>query len=309
VDLDAKPPLVVIAGPTGSGKSTLALAICQEFSGEIVNYDSLQLYRGFHIGTAKTPEPERLGIPHHLLDVLGASDGYSAGEYARIARNVIRQIAIRGRLPVLVGGTGFYLRALLNGLPSLPESDRVTRQRLMDREQKRPGSMRRLLTRLDSAAAARIHANDTQRVMRAVEIRLLSGQKSPPAVDTDPFTAHRVLKIGLDPDRAALYNLLDARTSGMFVSGLIEEVKTLLKNGCTGDEKPFESLGYRQALSLTRGEITLERAVYLTQMETRHYAKRQWTWFRRDPEIHWLPGFGHEVSIIEQCLQMIRRFL
>ena len=309
MDLDAKPPLVVIAGPTGSGKSTLALAICREFSGEIVNYDSLQLYRGFHVGTAKTPEPERLGIPHHLLDVLDPSDGYSAGEYARIARNVIRQIAMRGSLPVLVGGTGFYLRALLNGLPSLPESDRVTRQRLMDREEKRPGSMRRLLTRLDSAAAARIHANDTQRVMRAVEIRLLSGQTSPPAVDTDPFTAHRVLKIGLDPDRAALYNLLDARTSGMFVSGLIEEVKTLLKNGCTGDEKPFESLGYRQALSLIRGEITLERAVYLTKMETRHYAKRQWTWFRRDPEIHWLPGFGHEVSTIEQCLQMIRRFL
>ncbi len=169
--------------------------------------------------------------------------------------------------------------------------------------------MRRLLTRLDPAAAERIHGNDAQRLMRAVEIRLLSGQLSPPAFETEPLTGYRVLKIGLDPDRALLYQLLDSRTRHMFANGLVQEVETLLANGCTGDEKPFESLGYRQALGFIRGETDLERAIYLTQRDTRHYAKRQWTWFRRDPEIHWLSGFGDALPVIEQCSQMLRRFL
>jgi tRNA dimethylallyltransferase len=302
-------PLIVVAGPTGAGKSTLALRVCEEFSGEIVNCDSLQLYRGFHVGTAKTPEPERRGIPHHLLDVLDPSDGYSAGEYARVARNTIAEISSRGRLPVVVGGTGFYLRALLNGLPHLPESDDDVRRRLMDRELRKPGSMRSLLTRLDPASAERIHPKDTQRSMRAVEIRLLSGKVSPPAIETGPLTGYRVLKVGPDPDRAALYKLLDARTKQMFASGLVEEIEGLLGNGCTGEEKPFESLGYRQALAYIGDEITLERAIYLTQLDTRHYAKRQWTWFRRDPEMEWLSGFGDSPSVIERCLQMLRRFL
>jgi len=309
VDPDRNPPLLVIAGPTGAGKSALALRMCEEFSGEIVNCDSLQLYRGFHVGTAKTPPSERRGIPHHLLDVLDPSGGYSAGEYARVARNTIGEISARGRLPVVVGGTGFYLRALLDGLPVLPESDKATRERLMNREQRRVGSMRRLLTRLDPAAAERIHPSDTQRLMRAVEIRLLSGQLSPPAVDTEPLTGYRVLKIGLDPDRALLYKLLDERSRQMFEAGLVQEIETLLQQGCTGNEKPFESLGYRQALAFILGETTLERAVYLTQLETRHYAKRQWTWFRRDPEIKWLSGFGNSVPVIEQCSRILRRFL
>ena len=309
MDSDRNPPLIIVAGPTGAGKSTLALRICEEFSGEIVNCDSLQLYRDFHIGTAKTPLAERRGIRHHLLDVLDPSGGYSAGEYARVARETIGEISARGRLPVIVGGTGFYLRALLDGLPVLPESDKGTRQRLMEREQSKVGSMRRLLTRLDPASAQRIHPNDTQRLMRAVEIRLLSGELSPPAIETEPLIGYRVLKIGLDPDRALLYTRLDARTRQMFEAGLVQEIEMLLQQGCTGDEKPFESLGYRQALALIRGETTLERAIYLTQLETRHYAKRQWTWFRRDAEIQWLSGFGDAIPVIEQCSQMLRRFL
>jgi len=307
--VNAPAPLIVVAGPTGSGKSALALRISEEFSGEIVNCDSLQLYRGFQLGTAKTPEHERRGVPHHLLDVLNPSDGYSAGEYARIARQIIKDISRRDRLPVIAGGTGFYLRALLDGLPVLPESHRATRERLMHREGKRSGSMGRLLTRLDPAAAERIHPNDTQRLMRAVEIRLLSGQPSPPALETQPLAGYRVMRIGLDPDRKKLYQLLDARTKSMFDAGLIDEVAGLLKLGSTGDEKPFESLGYKQSIAYLRGEISLERAIYLTQLETRHYAKRQWTWFRRDPRFHWLSGFGNEAPIIEQCCDMIRRFL
>ncbi len=306
---DQNCPLVVIAGPTGAGKSALALRICEEFSGEIVNADSLQLYRGFLIGTAKTPEAERRGIPHHLLDVLNPADGYSAGEYARKARNIIREISGRGRLPVVVGGTGFYVRALLDGLPKLPQSDETVRRRLMDREQRKPGAMRRLLRRLDPPSFERIHPSDTQRLMRALEIRLISGQISPPALEAEPLTGFRVLKIGPDPDRAALYNLLNDRTRQMFASGLIAEVQDLLDNGCTGDEKPFESLGYLQAIQYLRGEITLDRAIYLTQLGTRHYAKRQWTWFRRDPEMLWLSGFGNARPVIEQSLQILRRFL
>lgn len=302
-------PLIVVAGPTGAGKSMLALRICEEFAGEIVNCDSLQLYRGFQLGTAKTPESERRGIPHHLLDVLDPCGGYSAGEYARVVRDAIQKISARGRLPVVVGGTGFYLRALLEGLPVLPKSDRATRERLMDREQRKPGGVRRLLLRLDPVAARRIHPNDTQRIMRAVEIRILSGQSSPPAFETEPLDGYRVMKIGLDPDRALLYKVLDARTREMFEAGLVEEIQSLLKQGCTGDEKPFESLGYRQALAFIRGETTLDRAIYLTQLETRHYAKRQWTWFRRDPEMHWVSGFGNDIPVTEQCLEMIRRFL
>lgn len=205
------------------------------------------------------------------------------------------------------------MRALLDGLPHLPESHHAVRKRLMDREEKRVGSMARLLRRLDPVAAQRLHPKDTQRLMRAVEIRLLSGQISPPAspkgLATQPLAGYRVLKLGLDPERASLYALLDARTHKMFSSGLVEEVETLLKTGCTGSEKPFESLGYRQTLEYIRGEITLDRAIYLTQLETRHYAKRQWTWFRRDPEIRWLSGFGNSFPMIEQCLQIIKRFL
>lgn len=299
----------MIAGPTGSGKSVLALEVCEEFSGEIVNCDSLQLYRGFHVGTAKTPESERRGIPHHLLDVLGPTDGYSAGEYARIARGIIGEISSRGRLPVVVGGTGFYLKALLNGLPRLPESNDAVRARLIEREKRRPGSMSRLLRRLDPASSLRLHPNDTQRLMRAVEIRIVSGRSAPPALETEPLTGYRVLKIGLDPDRALLYQRLNVRTLHMFQSGLVEEVRGLLASGCTGKEKPFESLGYRQTLAYLRGEIGLDRAIYLTQMETRHYAKRQWTWFRRDPEIHWLAGFGDSPAILDESRQILRRFL
>ena len=302
-------PLIVVAGPTGAGKSALALRICEEFSGEIVNCDSLQLYRGFHVGTAKTPEPERRGVPHHLIDVLDPSEGYSAGEYARIARAIIKDVSHRNRLPVVSGGTGFYLRALLDGLPILPESHKPTRDRLMLREEKKPGSMARLLSRLDPASAGRIHPNDTQRLMRAVEIRLVSGKASPPMIEMEPLTGYKILKIGLDPDRKQLYHLLDARAETMFDAGLIEEVAELLKQGCTGDEKPFESLGYLQTIAYLRGEITRERAIYLTQLETRHYAKRQWTWFRRDARFYWLSGFGTEPPIIEQSIAAIRRFL
>ncbi|HSR06611.1 MAG TPA: tRNA (adenosine(37)-N6)-dimethylallyltransferase MiaA, partial [Bryobacteraceae bacterium] len=261
-------PLVAVVGPTGSGKSTLALCLAQKFGGEIVNCDSLQLYRGFDIGTAKTPARDRRGIPHHLFDVLTPKESYSAGEYARAAREAIAEISGRGRLPVVVGGTGFYLRALLEGLPALPGRDEGLRERLAARERVRPGSLHRILGRLDPGAAGRIHERDTQKTMRALEVRLLTRRALPAAEEARGIEGYAVVKLGLDPDRAELQRRLEARTRAMFAQGLIEEVRGLLAAGATGDEKPFEALGYKQAVKYLRGEITLEQAVESTVIET-----------------------------------------
>ena len=302
-------PLVAIVGPTGSGKTTLALRVAESFSGEIVNCDSLQLYRGFDIGTAKTPVAGRGDTPHHLFDVLDPWNGYSAGEYAREARAVIRGISGRGRLPVIAGGTGFYLKALLEGLPPLPERDPALRDDLERREASRPGILHRLLRRLDTRAASVIHPRDIQKLIRALEVRMLTRAVRPPSEIAEPLTGYRVLKIGLNPDRVELAAVLDQRTQEMFQRGLLDEVRALLAGGCTGAEKPFESLGYKQAIAHLRGKLSLEDAIVSTQDETRQYAKRQRTWFRRDPEIQWIDGFGHTISSIEQCVGMVSEFL
>lgn len=298
-------PLVAVVGPTGSGKSALALCLAQKFGGEIVNCDSLQLYWGFDIGTAKTPAQDRRGIPHHLFDVLTAAESYSAGDYARAARGVIAEISRRGRLPVVVGGTGFYLRALLEGLPALPGRDEGLRERLASRERVWPGSLHRILGRLDPAAAGRIHERDTQKTIRALEVRLLTRRALPPAEEARGIEGYAVVKLGLDPDRAELQRRLEERTRAMFAQGLIAEVQGLLAGGATGDEKPFEALGYKQAVMHLRGEMTLEQAVESTIIETRQYAKRQRTWFRRDPEIRWLAEFGDEADCLKLELDAI----
>src|SRR5215471_13810176 len=301
--------LAVIVGPTGSGKSALALNIAETFNGEIVNCDSMQLYRGFDIGTAKTALAERRGIPHHLLDLLTSSDTYSAGEYSRTARTVLNEIAARGRLPVVVGGTGFYLRALLEGLPSLPPRDETLREKLSARERKRPGLLHRLLKRRDPVAARRIHENDTQKLTRAVEVLLLTQKQMPESASAEPLRGFDVLKLGLNPDRNLLHQKLSARVRAMFASGLVDEVRRMLSRGATGDEKPFESLGYRQALQYVRGEVSIEQGIASTEIETRQYAKRQWTWFRRDAQIHWLHGFGDEPGIRNQSFAALTKFL
>ena len=302
-------PLIAIAGPTGSGKSALAVRIAEEFPGEIVNCDSLQLYRGFDVGTAKTPGPPRRKIPHHLFDVLEPSERFSAGEYASAARSAIEEISARGRLPVIAGGTGFYLRALLEGLPALPERNQDLRDRLVERERRKPGVLARLLRRLDPASRARVHARDTQKLIRALEVRILTQRVRPQLAQAAQLQGYRVLKIGLNPDRQELYKTLDARTRRMFDAGLLDEVRALMARGLSGLEKPFESLGYKQALHYLRGEATLEQAVVSTQTETRQYAKRQLTWFRKDPTIRWLDGFGGESRIESVAIETIRAFL
>jgi tRNA dimethylallyltransferase len=302
-------PLVAIVGPTASGKSELALRVAEVFAGEIVNCDALQFYRGFDIGTAKTLAAARRGIPHHLFDVLDPQTGFSAGDYARSARETIAGIASQGRLPVVVGGTGFYLRALLEGLPSLPPRHEPLRDRLSRREQRRPGSLHRLLSRLEPTAGARIHPRDVQKVMRALEIRLLTQAALPAPEAATALSGFRLFQMGLAPERSLLVDAIAARTRRMFHAGLVAEVRGLLDGGLSGEEKPFESLGYSQVLGYLRGQISLEQAMAATEIETRQYAKRQLTWFRRDPRIVWFPGFGTDPAILEAGLEAVRKFL
>jgi tRNA dimethylallyltransferase len=303
--------LVAVAGPTGSGKSELALLIAERFDGEIVNCDSLQVYRHFDIGTAKLPLAERRGIPHHLIDILEPDLLFTAGEYARLARATIAEISARGRLPILAGGTGFYLRALLEGLFDGPVRDQPLRDRLAAREARRPASLHRLLRRFDSTAAAKIHANDIPKVTRALEIRLLTRQPVSQLFEQgrDALSGYRTLKLGLLPDRETLNPRLDARCAWMFEHGLVEEVRRILALGFSPACKPFESHGYKQAVQLTQGELSSQNAVFYAQRNTRHYAKRQITWFRKERELQWLKGFGDAPHIREAALLRVANFL
>jgi tRNA dimethylallyltransferase len=304
-------PLVAVAGPTGSGKSDLALRIAEVFNGEVVNCDSLQIYRYFDIGTAKLPPQEMRGIPHHLIDIIDPDEVFTAGEYARRARLVLGDITTRGRLPVVAGGTGFYLRALLYGLFQGPSRDEGLRQRLAAREARRPGSLHRLLNRFDPSAAAKIHPNDTPKVTRALEVCLLTRR---PITELfregrDELQGYRTLLIGLDPGRDALYRRLDERCAAMFAGGLVDEVRRILELGYPPGTKPFESHGYKQALQLLHGELNPKEALFYAQRNTRRYAKRQMTWFRREPGMEWFRGFGGDPEVADAVLARVRKFL
>jgi tRNA dimethylallyltransferase len=300
-----------VAGPTGSGKSDLALEIAENFHGEIVNCDSLQVYRHFDIGTAKLPVGERRGIPHHLIDIIDPDELFTAGEYTRIARATIAAISARGRLPILAGGTGFYLRALLDGLFEGPARDQELRDRLAAREARRAGTLHRILKRLDTVAGAKIHANDIPKVTRALEVCLLTRRPVSElfAQGRDALRGYRTLKLGLLPDRDMLYPRLDARCAWMFENGLVEEVRRILALGFAPECKPFESHGYKQALQLIRGELTPRDAVFYAQRNTRNYAKRQITWFRRERDLVWLKNFGDAPESREAALNRVAHFL
>jgi tRNA dimethylallyltransferase len=303
-------PLVAIVGPTGSGKSDLALAIAEEFNGEIVNCDSVQVFRYFNIGAAKVPVEERRGIPHHLIDIVDPNELFTAGEYARLARQSIAEITARGRMPIVCGGTGFYLRALLDGLFEGPARDQGLRDRLAMREARRPGSLHRLLTRFDRDAAAKIHRNDVPKVTRALEVCLLTRRPVTELFRSgrDALSGYGTLKLGLLPDRDTLYDRVNLRCERMFEQGLVDEVQHILAMGYGPETKPFESVGYKQALQLVRGELTPSDAVFCAQRDTRNYAKRQLTWFRRETGLVWLRGFGDEPAIRHEALSRVKDF-
>lgn len=306
----ADPLAVLILGPTGSGKTSLSLALGERFGGEIVSCDSVAVYRGMDLGSAKPTAEERARLPHHLIDVADPDQLFTAGEYSRQARAALQDIASRGHLPIVTGGTGLYLRALTEGLFAGPERQHELRARL-EQSRLRHGVawLHRVLARLDPASAERIHPNDTPKLIRAIEV-CLAGRKPMSEVlgnqkaARDPLTGFRLLRIGLTPPRQVLYARLNQRAAAMFAAGLVEETRGLLAR--YGPVPALNSLGYRQAQAVIRSEQSLPEAISAAQQGHRNYAKRQLTWFRREPEVHWMESFGDEPETVRAAMELVQ---
>jgi len=303
----AESPLVAIVGPTASGKSALGVLLAQQLGGEVVACDSTQLYRGFDVGTAKPTAEERQGVTHHLIDVLEPREAATAGDYRERAIAVLEDLRARKRLPIFTVGTGLYLRALLEGLADVPLRSEELRERLWASVAAHPpGHLHRILKRMDPISAKKIAPSDEQKLIRAVEVCLLA--KKPLSevhrAGRNPLRGWRAIKIGLSPEREALYQRIHARMDAMLASGWMEEVSRLVASGLPADAKPFDFLGYRELRAVLSGDMKLEEAQAAIQQATRRYAKRQLTWFRRDAQIHWLAGFGQDTSIQQQALAL-----
>jgi len=301
-------PLIVILGPTASGKSALAIALAQKLKSEILVCDSTQVYRHFDIGTAKVPPAEQQGIPHHLVDLVEPHEIFTAGDYRRNALATLEDLRHRKKLPIVTAGTGLYLRALLEGLAEAPTRSEHLRERLRQKARAHaPGHLHRILSRLDREAGARIASRDTQKIIRALEMRILSGK---PVSEIhrggrDALEGYQVLKIGLIPPRPALYARIDARVQSMLASGWLDEVRTLVARGIPADAKPFQFIGYSQLREHLEGVISLDAAIGQIQQLTRNFAKRQITWFRKEPAVSWLPFFGNDCATASSALDLL----
>jgi len=303
-----KIPLVVILGPTAVGKSKLAIELAQEFSLDIVNADSMQVYRGMDIGSSKPSLKERSLVTHHLIDIKEPDEEYSAAQFKEEASEIIVSLARKGKWTLVVGGTGFYVRALTKGLFPAPGADPKLREKLKE-EEKTQGKwyLYNTLEKVDPEAASKIHPNDTFRIVRALEVFYLTGkpiskQQEKHQFKNSPFS---VLKIGLIRDRKEIYHRIEHRVDEMINLGLVDEARQLRKKGYSPTIKPFQSLGYKQVLDYLQGDLSLDEAVRLIKRNTKRYAKRQLTWFRKDPEIKW---FTIPQQSFEICVE-IKKFL
>ncbi len=315
-------------GPTASGKSALGIELALRFDGEIINCDSVQVYRDIEIATAKIPLHERRGVPHHLLDFAPPAEPYTAGRWARDARVAITDIEARGRLPVIVGGTGLYLRALREPFFQSPPTDARLRARLTSiRERRGTTHLHRMLRRVDAQTAARLPPADWTRIMRALEIRfqtkrtlgeqLAAANERPSdeqlaadsqAHDRQEFAARlgeRLHIFALNPPREALYERINERTLAHFRLGLVDEVRDLLARGVPAASSALGAHGYRRVVEYLHGQRTLESAIERTQIDVRQYAKRQWTWFRREPGVEWVSGFGDDAAVAERVARRV----
>jgi tRNA dimethylallyltransferase len=303
-------PLIVVVGPTASGKSALAVALAKALQAEIIACDSTQLYRGVNIGTAKPTVEERQGVVHHLIDVLDASEAATAGGYRDLALAVLADMRKRGRLPILAVGTGLYMRALLEGLADLPLRSEELRERLRASSRK-SGEMHlhRVLQRMDAEAAARIAPTDEQKLIRAIEVCILTRKPISEVhrAGRSPLQGWRVLRVGLMPSREMLRGRIDARTEAMIDGGWLDEVRGLLAAGIAENAKIFDFIGYREMMQVLRGELTMEKARTAIQLATRHYAKRQMTWFRRDKSIRWFAGPGDDAGVQREISEWVSK--
>ena len=301
--------VIAIVGPTASGKSTLGIEVALRLGGEIINCDSVQVYSGIQIATAKVPVAERRGIPHHLIDFVSPTINYTAGDWAREAVTTIDEIQQRGRVPILVGGTGLYLRSFRNPFFPSPQTDERLRQRLNEVRQRRGVEhLHRLLQRLDPQSAAELFPRDWPRVQRAIEVRLQTGEamSQQKGGRPDPHDSARQLRlIVLNPPRAPLYQRINERTEKHFADGLVEEVKTLLA-GVPANSNALGAHGYRRVVEYLEGKRDLASAIEQTKLDVRHYAKRQLTWFRRESGAEWFEGFGEDESLQQSVLDALQ---
>ncbi|HJQ69301.1 MAG TPA: tRNA (adenosine(37)-N6)-dimethylallyltransferase MiaA [Blastocatellia bacterium] len=299
-----------VVGPTASGKSELGIRLALAAGGEIINLDSVQVYRRIYVATAKVPVGERRGVPHHLIDIVEPTENFTAGEYARLATDVIEEVESRGRTPILVGGTGFYLRALVSPLFEGPKTDLRLRERLIAISERRGREhLHRLLARVDAKAAARLQPRDLSRVMRAIEVYFQTGRRMSvvqPHVPPAPEFASRVRVIALSPPRDALYELINRRAERMFEGGLVEEVESLVGAGVPLDAKAFQAHGYRRVVEYLRGARTREDALNQMKLDTRHYAKRQLSWWRAWPGVKWIYRFGDDPRAFEEAREYLK---
>jgi len=298
---------IVIAGPTGTGKSELALRIAETVGGEVVNYDSVQIYRGFDIGSAKPPAAARARAPHHLFDIIDADVDFNAADYARLARPVCEEIVARGKRPILVGGTFFYLRALLHGLPEMPGRDADLRARIRRVADRSRGNvwLHRWLSKIDPQSGRRIAPADRHRIERALEVWLLSGKpisewERPAAGTTQEMAA---IKIGLRLERRLLVERLEQRVDEMYAAGLVGETRGLLAKYPRA-ARPFGAIGYAEAVSVAMGEMNVGTAIAETKRRTRAYAKRQMTWLRSERNVQWI-----EIASVNETFSAAMRLL